>query len=495
MFKKSLTILSIASAFYLQAQDVSIIRNSVDVYSATPLTGSAKFNAMAGSMGALGGDLSAINTNPASVGVFITGNISGTLAVNNSKTTSSFSNAANSYKLNNADLGQLGGVVVFETSGNTPWKFVNFGVNYTNQNLEEYIETPANSNISEAVKYLNSSNVEVNDNLIYSGHAYDRTGTASNLNVSLGGNYENKIYLGAGLNFKTAELEQSDFFQYQLQNLGEYAYYQKQYSPYRESSNGFSASVGIISKINNNIRLGVAIESPTFWNLTRTYTEYGFNSSDNVVYGIYDETRKLTTPMKLTLSGAVVASKNFAINVDYTLGVTKPKYKDPGAFPNGDPSPEKQLNDYFSSDYKNTSDLRIGAEYRVAGFRLRGGYGLEASPFKNSSILAYNSTGVSGSYGLNSPYVGKRETLAGGLGYDFKAFYIDAGIQSITSTYDNVFYGGDYAVTADNGYSVQLFNESLNAYTYGDGLRNETSIVSKIKNTKTNFFVTVGWKF
>ena len=78
MFKKSLTILSIASAFYLQAQDVSIIRNSVDVYSATPLSGSAKFNAMAGSMGALGGDLSAINTNPASVGVIITGNISGT---------------------------------------------------------------------------------------------------------------------------------------------------------------------------------------------------------------------------------------------------------------------------------------------------------------------------------------------------------------------------------------------------------------------------------
>ena len=31
--------------------------NSVDVYSANPLTGSAKFNAMAGSMGTLGGDL------------------------------------------------------------------------------------------------------------------------------------------------------------------------------------------------------------------------------------------------------------------------------------------------------------------------------------------------------------------------------------------------------------------------------------------------------
>jgi hypothetical protein len=35
--------------------------------------------------------------------------------------------------------------------------------------------------------------------------------------------------------------------------------------------------------------------------------------------------------MKLTLSGAVVASKNFAVNVDYTLGVTKPKYKVEGS--------------------------------------------------------------------------------------------------------------------------------------------------------------------
>lgn len=224
--------------------------------------------------------------------------------------------------------------------------------------------------------------------------------------------------------------------------------------------------------------MGVAVESPTFWNLTRTYTEYGFNSNDNVVYGIYDETRKLTTPMKLTLSGAVVASKNFAVNVDYTLGVTKPKYKVEG-------SAETQLNDYFSSDYKNTSDLRVGAEYRVAGFRLRGGYGLEASPFSDSSIKAINSNGVSGSNGLNAPFVGKRETLAGGLGYDFKAFYIDAGIQSITSTYDNPFFGGDYAVTTNDGYSV----------TNGDSITNEASIVSKVKNTKTNFFLTVGWKF
>lgn len=482
----AVAFLSLGAMYY--AQDASVIKNTAEIYSSSDFGGTAKFNSMAGSMGALGGDLSAITINPAGTGVFISGDVSATLSVQNNKNNSNLFGSSFESSYTNTNLGQIGGVVSFDTGNTSPWKFVNLAFNYSTKNLENYVQTPGNSNISEAVKYLNSSNAEVNDNLIYSGHAYDRTGTASNLNVSLGGNYENKIYLGAGLNFKSADFDQSDFYQSELSGLGEYAYYQKQYSPYRESSNGFSASVGIIGKINNNIRLGVAVESPTFWNLTRTYTEYGFNSNDNVVYGIYDETRKLTTPMKLTLSGAVVVSKNFAVNVDYTLGVTKPKYKVEG-------SAETQLNNYFSSDYKNTSDLRVGAEYRVAGFRLRGGYGLEASPFKNSSILAYNSTGVSGSYGLNSPFVGKRETLAGGLGYDFKAFYIDAGIQSITSTYDNVFYGGDYAVTADNGYSVPLFNESLNAYTYGDGISNETSIVSKVKNTKTNFFLTVGWKF
>ena len=474
--------LSLGAMYY--AQDASVIKNTAEVYSGSNFGGTAKFNSMAGSMGALGGDLSAITVNPAGTGVFITGDVSATLAVQGNKNNSNLFGKSFESSYNNTNLGQVGGVVSFETNSNSPWQFVNLAFNYSTKNLEDYIQTPGNSSIKEAVQY-DSGGATVNDFLVYNGHAYDRTGTASNLNVSLGGNYENKIYVGAGLNFKTAELEQSDFFQLQLQNLGEYANYHKQYTPYRESSNGFSASVGIIGKINNNIRLGAAIESPTFWNLTRTYTEYGFNSNNNVISDIFDETRRLTTPMKLTLSGALVASKNFAVNIDYTLGVTKPKYKVEG-------SPEKQFNDYFSSDYKNTSDLRIGAEYRVAGFRLRGGYGLEASPFKNSSILAYNSTGVSGSYGLNSPYVGKRETLAGGLGYDFKAFYIDAGVQSITSTYDNEFYRGVYAVTAADSFSV-INGEIL--FDSNDPTKYNKAIVSKVKNTKTNFFLTVGWKF
>lgn len=463
MFKKSLTILSIASAFYLQAQDVSIIRNSVDVYSANPLTGSAKFNAMAGSMGALGGDLSAINTNPASVGVFITGNVSGTLAVNNSKTTSSFSNVANSYKLNNADLGQLGGVAVFATSGNTPWKFINFGVNYTNQNLEEYIETPANS----SYKFQDSNLVDINGNPVTGtftslGHAYDRTGNLTNMNIAFGGNYDNKFYVGGSLNFKGATIEQYDSSRLSLDVDNNNSYVlNKQGTPYTEDSNGFSVSAGIIGKINNNIRLGASIESPTWWTQYRTYSEV---NEDNLVYyfDYYDEDRKFTSPMKATLSGAFVMNKNFALNVDYSLGLTKPKYKVQGPA-------ETQLNDFFQSEYKNLSELRVGGEYRYNNFRLRGGYGISNSPFEKRA-------------NFDDLYVGKRETLGVGFGFNFKSFYIDAAYNKITTNSTNVYGDGNYYSLANNG-DVEFFTNNPNTFT------------SKLEDVKNNVTLTLGWKF
>lgn len=469
MFKKSLTILSIASAFYLQAQDVSIIRNSVDVYSSNPLTGSAKFNAMAGSMGALGGDLSAINTNPASVGVFITGNISGTLAVNNSKTTSSFSNAANSYKLNNADIGQLGGVIVFETSGNTPWRFVNLGVNYTNKNIEEYIETPGNSNYTfqDQVEDLTTGNM-VTGTFTSQGHAYDRTGNLTNMNIAFGGNYDNKFYVGGSLNFKGATIEQYDSSRLSLDIDNNNSYVlNKQRTPYTEDANGFSLSAGIIGKINNNIRLGASIESPTWWTQYRTYSEINEDNAD-YYFDYYDEDRKFTSPMKATLSGAFVMNKNFALNVDYSLGLTKPKYKDPGPLPNGEESAEHQLNDFFNSYYKNLSELRVGGEYRYNNFRLRGGYGISNSPFENI-------------YGKNN-FIGKRETLGVGFGFDFKSFYIDAAYNKITTNSTNVYGDGNYYSLANNG-DVEFFTNNPNTFT------------SKLEDVKNNVTLTLGWKF
>jgi hypothetical protein len=51
------------------------------------------------------------------------------------------------YNINKVDIGNVGGVAAFQLMTESGWKFVNVGVNFSNQSIENYIETPGNSNI------------------------------------------------------------------------------------------------------------------------------------------------------------------------------------------------------------------------------------------------------------------------------------------------------------------------------------------------------------
>ncbi len=164
------------------------------------------------------------------------------------------------------------------------------------------------------------------------------------------------------MNFFNASVDQYDRLFYRTLQTDNIEEYRKQDTPFFERSTGFSASLGVIGKLSPNFRLGASLETPTFWNIDRTYDFY-----NDPVYGDDRgaESRKLTSPLKATVSAAFVASKNFSLNVDYTLGLTKPDYKVYG-------SAERELNDFFKDNYKNLSEVRVGAEYRVQQFRLRG---------------------------------------------------------------------------------------------------------------------------
>lgn len=463
MLKKSLTIFIAVSFFLADAQDVSAIRNSVDVYGNNSLVGTSKYNSMAGSMGALGGDISVVNSNPAGIGVFITSDISATLNVIGNKNTTTFGSSAYDYTINNTDLGQIGGVVAFEVGKNSPWKFVNFAVNFTDRNIDDYTESAGNSNITYSVG---------SDELEFAGHAYDRIGNVSKMSFALGGNYDNRIYLGAGINIHSSSISQYDTAAMSYSD-GTYELFDKQYTPYGEDASGFSANIGIIGKASNQLRLGAALETPTWWKVDRTYSYYGYDGSDD---GVYSETRHFTSPLKATLSAAFVPNKNFALNVDYSLGLTQPKYT------SDSDEVEQEFKDFYSDHYKNISEIRIGAEYRVQQFRLRAGYAFASNPFDNITLNAFNNDGTTADQTFDNLYVGKRNIFGIGLGYDFKAFYIDAAYNNITSEYSSPFLYGSNAAGSEY--------YSSSAYIYGD-----TSAVSKVKNNQNNFTFTIGWKF
>jgi len=459
--------MSISAAFFAQAQDVSVIRNTVDVYSNAPNVGSAKFNAMGGSNGALGGDASSLLTNPAGLGVAISGEVSGTLSITSNKNTSSFAGSSYSYNNNQGDLGNIGAVMTFQLMTESAWKFVNIGVNYSNQSIDNYIDTPGNNNLIYDFPDNTSSS--------FAAHSYERSGYVSKTSVGVGANYNNNFYLGAGLNFFNSSVEQWDTATFRSLSNGGLENFNKQNTPFSERGNGFSASLGVIGKLSPNFRLGAALETPTFWNITR-----GYNFYNDPIYGddYASEDRKLTSPLKATVSAAFIANKSFALNVDYTLGLTRPKYKVYGGA-------ETELNDFFKDNYKNLSELKIGAEYRLKQFRLRGGYAYASSPFDALTVDRYTDNGgVAQGQSYSNLILNDRNALSLGLGYDFRSFYIDASYQNVTSKYSNPFLYGVINNNYEAGYYSPTRLISSDAYA-----------VSDVKNVRNNFFITFGWKF
>ena len=465
MTKKISILAGISASALFFAQDVSIIRNTSTIYDNISSLGTARYNAMAGSMGALGGDASVLNTNPAGLGVFITDDISASLAINSTKSTASLAGKSTSQNMSKANLGNASGVLSFQSNEQNAWKFVNVGINYVTQNVSDKLQSPGNANIIVGQGSTNPSAFE--------GHLYETIGHRSKLNLGIGGNYDNKIYIGAAVNFSSVNIEQYDEVKVSSLNTGKAKYFSRQNTPYIEDADGFSLSLGVIGKLSNAVRLGASIESPTWYSIDREYNYYRINGSVLSING-YTESRTFRTPTKLTLSGAFIPNKHFAFNVDYRVDLGKPNF--------GGGAGDVQLNNFYESTYKAQHEVRIGGEYRINSFRIRGGYAFTTSPFKDHTEKMFdnNANVVNGK--LSNYIVGKTQVISGGIGYDFKLFYIDASYQHRTHEHSNPFFAGSY------------FNRDWDG-SPGNNSTSTTSIVSNAKNQKGHLILTLGWKF
>jgi hypothetical protein len=104
-------------------------------YAQDNLNGTARFRAMGGAFGALGGDLSSLNINPAGSAVFSNNQIAVTLSSYNTKNNSNYFGTTTEEKDNSFDLNQAGGIFVFKNgNSNSNWKKFSLAVNYDNIN-------------------------------------------------------------------------------------------------------------------------------------------------------------------------------------------------------------------------------------------------------------------------------------------------------------------------------------------------------------------------
>ncbi|MDD2821076.1 MAG: outer membrane protein transport protein [Flavobacterium sp.] len=104
-------------------------------YAQDNLNGTARFKAMSGAFGALGGDLSSINVNPAGSAVFSNNQITVTVSNYDTKNNATYFGTPTTEKDNSFDLNQAGGVFVFKNqNSNSNWKKFSVAINYDNIN-------------------------------------------------------------------------------------------------------------------------------------------------------------------------------------------------------------------------------------------------------------------------------------------------------------------------------------------------------------------------
>lgn len=468
------SIVLLCSAIYFsQDADPIIIKNAVTAYGNDFNVGTARSVAMANSMGALGGDLSAIDTNPAASGVFIKNNISVTLGISNYENENSFGTAYStdnsSFNINNG-----GFAIVFPAENSSGFKSFTLAGNIQNQSIHNDLYFPSNTNVT----------FQLADDLTtqFNGFRDLREGYKTKFNLNLGTNYEDKIFLGASANIHLVELSQ--YQQYSDKNVlnGDTYYFDAWNTPYNETSNGFSLAVGVIGKVTQNIRVGASYNSPVWWNsIQQEYNYYDLDNLNTEVY--YYDQDKINGAGNYTLSGAIVL-ENLALNVDYVKHLNQNiKLK-----PETDYQGENQFLDTY---IQNSDELRLGAEYRIKKLRLRGGWSKTSSPFKDVFLTdgVRNANDVVSNAGIKNLYKGERDLFSLGIGYNFGNFYMDFAYQNSKQEYNYLMNG--YFV--DGNYNTFYFEKLDPTDNYSH--LSDANYAGNVKNTQNNYFLTLGWNF
>ena len=289
------------------------------------------------------------------------------------------------------------------------------------------------------------------------------SGSVDEYNIAIGGNIANTVFWG--MNFDIVN------FNYNLNaNYGENLSNAYVYNPnsnsveqtasqwgmrnlYSANGQGFNYQLGLIFKPVQELRFGIAFHTPTYYNLTETYSAntgaqyYGQNISASTNNGYPgSQSYNFQSPWKVIASVAGVIGSKFIISADYEWnGYKTMKFSEPNNYGVGgdwgwdygwdlySASPKALYNSdpyaYTNQDikdvYKSTNSLRIGAEYRVTpSFSVRAGYSFVSSPVeakaKNNDMTVYTA-GTMPNYRLDDT----TNYITAGLGYRKNGFYVD----------------------------------------------------------------------
>lgn len=323
--------------------------------------------------------------------------------------------------------------------GNAPWLSI--------LGYQGYVINPTSSNSYQGL---------MGDNTTGSAYFHMREkGYTDEYNITFGGNLSNVVYWGLGIGITDMNYTQVSYYEENLDNAhiaaqsrdgsGDY-YIVPGQADYRltnylnSNGSGFNLKFGLIFKPINEFRLGFAVHTPTWYQMTDTYwasIDYAYRPNDSDAF--YDNIAQpnntdlqtnegrdgwndyhMRTPWRLMVGAAGVIGSQGIISVDYEYrGNNTMQISDVDGYEYEDVTHD------VKTYYKGTNILRVGAEYRVTPqFSLRAGYVYESSPVKqevaDDQVVVWTAGTV--------PYYNLDRTtryITAGLGYRFGAFYAD----------------------------------------------------------------------
>ena len=421
------------------------------------LTGSARFRAMSGAFGALGGDLSALNVNPAGSNYFNYNFVSITGTLLSTKNNSNYFGTNTSDSNTRFTLNQFGTAFVFYNADRrSDWGKFTYAINYENTNcfnnsIYSAGTNPRNSigdyflNFAQGIplrvitdnKYYDLNFNEQQAFLGYNTYILDsKTGDPRDTeyfsNVPSGGNYfqQNRIYnsgyngklvsnfstsyrdiisFGFNLNLNFVNIRKSftvtESNSNPINDNGSTIDYIRFDNELYTSGDGISLNVGTIIKPIKNFRVGIAYESPTWYRLTDEITQgvrtHSINNPDgnsnprSYQYPILYLPYGVNTPGKWTGSLAYIFGNKGLLSFD----VSSKNYSNTIFKPRHEDI-YSDLNAYMKTNLKNALTYRVGTEYKIKQVSLRAGYRFEESPYKNKSNFG-DLIGFSGGIGFS----------------------------------------------------------------------------------------------
>ena len=432
----SVAFAAVSFASYSQAlgyEDLAIL------FSQNDGNGSARFTAMGGAFGALGGDVSSMTINPAGISVFNGNHVSFAFQSRSTDySTEYFGNSVTTQE-DYFRIANAGAIFTFDDIINSDWTKMAIGVNY--RILTDFDNTFIASGNSDFASFDSFPLDANNPGIIYDNAENQQfvntyNGDISELNLAFSAEYQNKLHIGAGINFYDITFSQLATLRERNNDGNGNTLNARIFQENFTDGTGFSLSAGFIYKLSKSFRFGLSYQSPTWF--TEVFEESNIISNldpsinldparfegdveievsnDNVIFDntaggnfpVQTFAYKLRTPGKFTASTAIVFGKFGLISFDYISRNFK------GLNLSGDDFTNENL--FFDNELRRTDSFNIGTEWRFSRLSLRGGYSYQQSPDANA---------------ISSDNL---ESYSFGLGYNFGSFRFDIAYKNNSRT-------------------------------------------------------------